>query len=206
MTGSVFNKVKKAGILSGIIVTLIVLVMVFSNFNSVSITEMTFKPVDIWSVGEGNPGAGASGFLWFGFTNLSDATGYDENSTSTLETWATANMVGKTPYGDADEFHFEYESEKTFAIIVQVRYNKTHCWETDHFNGARTDVQLTLTCTDWAVGSNINNVSGTRYETRNNTGEDYIWENFVWDNGGTGYQMADDSTFDCSEIYIEAKF
>ena len=99
-----------------------------------------------------------------------------------------------------------FESEKTFVIMVRTRYNKTHAWETDHFNGADCDTQITVTCTSWAVGSNINNVSGTPYETRNNTGEDYIWINFVWDNSGTGYQIADDATLTNSEIYIEARY
>jgi len=170
-------------------------------------TEM-WQKVYVWTPlgAEGNPGTGASGFLEFFMVNLSDATGYDENSSSTLETWSAANMAGKTPYGNADEFDFEFTSETTCVFMVRVRFNKTHAWETDKFNGNDTDVQLTLTCDNWATGSNINNVSGSRHETRNDTSEDYIWENFVWDNGGTGFQMADDSTVTVTEIYIEARY
>jgi hypothetical protein len=178
-----------------------------------TIREETWKPVYIWTPlgAEGDPGAGASGFLEIFYMNISSqtGTGYGLNTSSTHETWCDANMPSASPnaWANADNYEISsFESEKTFIIMVRVRYNKTHAWETDHFNGADCDTQITVTCDDWAVGSNINNVSGTAYETRNNTGEDYIWINFVWDNSGTGYQIADDATLTNSEIYIEAKF
>ena len=201
---------KKAGILSGVMVVFVALIVINANLNVEPTKEEVWQKVYRWTPlgAEGNPGAGASGFLEIFFINISTATsgGYGLNTSSTFETWATANMPGKTPYGNADEFEWDTESEKTFVILVRVRYNQTHAWETDHWNGADTDVQLTMTCTDWAVGSNINNVSGTRIESANNSAYTFLYENFYWDNSGTGYQIADDSTWAVTEIYIEARF
>lgn len=204
-------KINKYGILFGVGVTFIALLVISANISDIRPKKetMTFKPIHIIVLGEGSSlSAGQSGFLEFFLINLSsaDSTGYGRNSSSDFETWASANMVGKTPYADLDNFNIEFQSEKTFAILIRVRYNKTHAWDTNKFIGSDTDCQLTFTAPSWTVGSNINNVSGTRYESRNDTSELYIWENFVWDNSGTGYQLPDDGSFNCEEIYIEAKF
>jgi len=203
--------IKKASFSLMFILGVIVAILVFANIEyAPEITKEyeTFKPVHVYKPGEGNPGTGASGFLEIYFINLSsaDSSGYGQNTTATFETWATANMPGKTPYGTADEFEWETESDKTFVILVRVRYNDTHAKDGANWFGTDTDVQLTMTCTAWTVGANIANASGTRYESSNTSGFTYLYENFVWDNSGTGYQIADDSTWAVTEIYIEAQF
>jgi hypothetical protein len=204
--------IKKAGLLTGITICAITILVITANIPQIE-KEERFQKVYIWTptAAEADPGAGASGFLEIFFMNISsqDSNGYGLNTSSTHETWSDANLPSATPnaWASADNFDITYfDSETTFVFMVRVRYNKTHAWETDHFNGADCDTQITVTCTDWAVGGDINNVSGTAYETRNNTGEEFIWINFVWDNAGTGYQIADDSTMTISEIYIEAKY
>ena len=199
---------KKIGIITGMLVFVVAILVITANLNDeIIVKEETFKPVHVFRLGEGAElSAGESGFMEFYLINISDAQGYIQNTSATLEAWAEANMPGLTPYGDADEFHIETESEKTFVILVRYCFNATHAKDGDDWNGADTDVQLTLTCTNWLVGDNIDNVSGTRYESANNSEYTLLYENFVWDNSGTGYQIADDATWTCVEIYGEAKF
>ena len=175
--------------------------------------EQSWQKVQIWRpLGAENSTLVGSGFLEIFWINIStqDAGGYWSNTSSTHETWSDANMPGASPnaWASADNFDIQsFQSEKTFVIMVRARFNKTHAWETDHFNQADCDVHITVTCTSWAVGSNINNVTAEHSnETRNSTGEDYIWINYIWDNGGTGYQIADDAVMTTSEVYIEARF
>ena len=208
------------GLLVMMLICVVSLMVVFATMDEVvkdsSVeTEEMWQMVYVWTpLGEGDPGTGASGFLEVFFINHTAEnlnTTYDENSSSTLEGWCTANMVGKTPYATADDFNVELASEVSFDIVVRVRFNKTHAWETDHFNGDDCDCQITTSCTGWADGNDEANesarVHAAAVESRNNTGEDFIWINFVWnaDDDG-GYQLADDATLTVSEIYIEAKF
>lgn len=210
--------IKKIGFGAGVTTCIIMLVLVLSNINQgffeppVAVEE--WQTVQVWTPlgAEGNPGAGASGFLEIFFMNLSSADqwGYGLNTSTTHETWSDANMPGASPnaWASADSFDItDFQSEQTFVIMVRARFNRTHAWETDHYNGADCDVQITVSCTSWAVGSNIANVSGTRNETRNDTSEDtYIWINYYWDNSATGYQIADDAVMTISEVYIEARY
>ena len=206
---------KKAGFVSSIIIIGVAFVVTFANIDEKSIAEPVeeevFQQVYRWTPlgAEGDPGADASGWLGIYFINIStgDSGGYGYNNTADLfETWAQANMPGLSTFGNADEFEFETESEKTFVILSRHIFNRTHAWEGSNFNEDDCDVQITMTCTDWVVGANINNVSGTAYVSRNETDDNYIYINFVWDNSGSGYQIADDATWAIPEIYQEARF
>ena len=205
------NRYVKAGAGLGIfgLVVFVASIIILSNMNIVvEETEEVFQCVYRWTPlgAENDPGAGASGFLEFFIMNVSDANGYAQNTSATIEGWCTANMVGMTPYGTADEFHLEVESEKTCVFGVKARFNDTHLKDGSNWDGSDADIQITLTCTSWAVGSDINNVSGTLYESANVSGYTFFYGMWIWDNGGSGYQFGDDCTWTLSEIYIEAKF
>jgi len=201
------RKSSKAGIFLGIFLVCFILIM------NVQIEEEPKWRV-IWKgslaeAAEADPGAGASGFLEVFFINhtATPTTAYDENSSATLESWCVANMPGKTPYANADSFYVELQSEQSFDFVVRARFNKTHCWDVDKFIGARTRVRITVTSSDWADGENIADAIGGRVESYNNTGADYIWENFYWNaDDNNGYQITDDGTITISEISIEAQF
>ena len=200
------NGIRNAGIVTLFLVTVVCGLVAMANLSDTVVIEKTTSWKG-WSyhIGEATPTG--SGFLEIYYINLSDSGYAYTNTSATLEGYCdTLWGDDKTGYADADEYDLELASETTFAILVRVRYNQTHCYETDHWNGARTDVQITVTCTSWAVGSDINNVSGTRYEAANVSGYTYLYEHFVWDNTGSGYQIADDATLTNSEIYIEAKY
>lgn len=211
------RNMKSIGFGAGITCCIILLILVVSNINQGIISDYEettiWQVVQIWTptAAEGNPGANASGFLEIFFMNISstDSTGYGLNTSTTHETWSDANMPGATSnaWANADNFDItSFESSKTFIIMIRVRYNQTHAHNGTIYLNSSCDTQLTVTCTSWVVGSNIANVSGDQYVTYNDSATNYIWINFVWDNGGTGYQIVDDSVMTTSEIYIEAKY
>jgi len=194
------ERLKKAGVVSGIIFCVFVAgLLIGTNFNDV----VEYREEEMWQMvqrftplAEGNPGAGASGFLEIFFIN---------HSASDLNTTFNENSSGKL------DFDLELASEVSFDIVVRVRFNKTHAWETNKFIDTDCDCQITTSCTGWADGNDEANESardrGAAVVSRNDTGDDYIWINFCWnaDDDG-GYQLADDAVLTVSEIYIEARF
>ena len=155
------------------------------------------------SAAENDPGAGASGFLQIFFINhtAAPATAYDENTSATLETWCTANMPGKTPYASADEFNVEIDHSTTFDILVRVRFNQTHAHNGTAF--VDSDTRVNITCSG---DLSIADATGTNVVSHNTSGGTFIWINVYWNNGGAGYSINKDETFDVDEISIEAKF
>ena len=207
-----FN-IGKAGVFTGLLVCVVSLLIVWANLPSEIIVEKDWQVVQVWSPlgAEGNPGAGASGFLEIYFMNLSTWTsgGYGVNTTATLEGWCNANMPTASPnaWASADNFEItSFESEKTFVIGTKWRWNDTHAKDGANWFGNDTNVKITVTCDNWVVGANINNVSGNMIESSNNSAYTYLYTITWWTNGGVGYQIADDATLTIAEIYGEAKF
>ena len=194
------NRFKKASIIFGFVVAFL---LVMSNIQLQLNNEGSWKIVwdgNLVSAAENDPGSGASGFLEFFIINHSatPATAYNENDSAVLEGWCTAANLG---YASADNFNIEVAHSVTFDIVVRVRFNKTNCWDGAKFIGSRTRVNIT--CSGDLV---ISDVTGTNVESYNNTGQNFIWINVYWDNGGAGYSINADDTFDVSEISIEAKY
>ena len=207
-----FN-IGKAGVFTGLLVCVVSLLIVWANLPAEIIVEKDWQVVQVWSPlgAEANPGAGASGFLEIYFMNVSTWTsgGYGVNVTGTLEGWCNANAPTASPnsWASADNFDIEtFPSETTFVIGVRARWNSTHAKDGANWFGNDTDVQITVTCTSWNVGANINNASGTMIESSNNSAYDFLYTNTWWTNGGTGYQISDDAVMTISEVYLEARF
>jgi hypothetical protein len=154
---------------------------------------------------ENDPGAGSSGFLEIFFTNhtASPNTAYNENTSATIEAWCVANMAGKTPYASADEFCTELEYGKLFDIVIRVRYNKTNAWDGAKFIHVNTRVNITLTGFGTA---GMTNVTGSCVVTRNDTGDDYIWENWYWQDVdgalGDGYTILKGAAWSSNKIVM----
>ena len=131
------ENMKKIGFGAGILTCIVSLMVIIGSTGYTPQSEQRWQTVQILSAlgAENNPGSGASGFLEIFFINHSTApeNAYLQNTSATLESWCVANMAGKTPYGSADEFHVELASEVSFDIVVRVRFNRTHAYETDHF-------------------------------------------------------------------------
>lgn len=189
-------------------VTVTLLLIVFSMPQPVLVEdEGTYRVIwkgNLASAAEGNPGSGASGFLEIFYVNHSGAPAgaYEENTSATIEGWCTAGYG----YASADNFLLQISSAVTFDIVVRVRFNKTHAWETDKFIDTDCRVNITHTGLD---GNAISDVTGTNVITHNDSSDEYIWINVYWDNSGSGYTIAAGGTWDsnqCTEISIEAKY
>jgi hypothetical protein len=202
---------KKNGIRLGLVTFLVIgILLAYTYLNPVveqkddSSWHIVFQG-SLAEAAEGNPGTGAGGFLEIILLNKSTApaTDYAKNVSATFETWATTNMPGKTPYWNADNGRMEYATGKTFVFLVRCRFNKTQCWDGSKFIGANTRVNITVS----GAVTIATATAGTRYESYNNTGKNYIWENFVWDNGGSGYSVTyGGSDITVVQIIIWAKY
>lgn len=202
---------KKAGRRNIAIIVLVVAGMVWAAgsgmFPSIVQNPETFEWQVVWkgnlaTAAEADPGSGATGFLEI-FTHNHEAdpgTAYAENSSATLEGDSLA-------YASADNFNEEMDSETAFDFVVRARFNRTHCYDADHFDGSRCRVKVTISSDDWADGESISDVEGTAVESANNSDYNYIYINFYWNaDDNNGYQLSDDGTITVTEISIEAKF
>lgn len=199
------RKKKKAGVRAGIVIGIVFALVMVSTLGNFVVENDNERWAVVWkgnlvTAAEGDPGAGASGFLEIFFINHSaaPADAYDENASATLESWCTTGYG----YANADAFNLEISNAVTLDIVVRVRYNKTHAWETDKFIGADCRVNITTSGGD----IDISDATGTNVESRNDTVEEFIYINVYWNNGGAGYQLAPDGTCTISEISIEAKY
>ena len=203
------NEKRQKRIKAGIIIGLVLIATVV--FSSVVIKEgtnpetgkATMKIDMSTAVAEYSPGGGAveSGWLEiYAYPHAAvPATTYAENTSATLEAASLA-------YADADDWSETLVSETSFDLVVRGRWNKTHAWNFDQFEDIRCRIKMTVTCDDWAVGSNIGDVEGTLVVSRNDTSDDFIYANVYWNNAASGYQIKDGATLTVSEISIEGEF
>lgn len=129
-------------------------------------------------------------------TDGSPAVTYAENNTATLEAGALA-------YFDTDGWTGSIDSNTPFDIIVRVRGNASDMKNATMFKDSRCRVTLNVTG-DWWVGSDISEY-GTCVVTQNSSSDDFIWMNFYWNNGGSGYSIDDDGTLNFDAPWIEMK-
>lgn len=155
---------------------------------------------------EGNPGAGASGFLEIFFTNHSSSgtTAYDTNTSSTFETWADAALAagGGNAWASGDAFNLQLKHSTTFDVVVRCRFNRTVAHNGTMFRDADCRVNLTAA----GGGINIAGTTGTNCVSQNVTTNDYIWINVYWNNTNAGYTLGKGQTCTITEISIQAKY
>lgn len=213
------GRIKQAGVTLGTTIAILVVIGIVLNANFGNIVQPTEK--EEWQMiyrwtplgAENDPGTGASGFLQiFCINNTADMnTSMYENDSNVLMSWCDANMVAHNSSATADAFSVEIESEKTFAIVIRCRFNKTNCGQGSDFWDTRTDCQLTMSCTSWNDGNDEANTSardvGAAVVSSNNSAHDFIYINFCWNaDDDAGYQLSDDATLTITEIYIEGKW
>ena len=196
---------KKAGIIIGLIL------LVTVTFSSAVIREQVNPETGIGNLvldmnsvsAEYSPGAGVIESGWLEIYiyphDADPGTTYAENTSATLE---TASLI----YADTDAFSESLVSETSLDIVVRGRWNKTHAYNFDQFEDTRCRIKITVTCDDWAVGANINDIEGTLVVSQNISTNDFIWCNVYWNNADAGYQIKDDATLTISEISIEGEF
>jgi hypothetical protein len=209
-----FTNVKKKASRLGLIVFvgLVTFILYTSVLSNVKVTEKEGIWQVIWEgslaeASEATPPAGETAFLEIFFVNHSatPATAYDDNTSSVYETWANANLGTGTgnAWANADDFNLQLKHSVAFDVVVRVRYNKTHAWNGTAFIDGDTRVNVTAS----GGGVTISGATaGTNVVTYNNTGQDFIWIDVYWTNGGAGYQLNKGGTCVISQISIQAKY
>jgi hypothetical protein len=175
------------------------------------IQEITMSELILSPLGEATPTGGG----WLAFF-LYD---YDENPTS-LRSNATSggydSWVNVTGYADSDNWNMDLKSENATYYVCRVRFNQTQCWNGTAFRGERCRVTLNVTgdasgalTATTVYGNDTAETWGGGMISRNNTGEDYIWINFFWDDNSDGYWISDDGQLNigpANGLIIEAKY
>lgn len=161
---------------------------------------MTVQSFSLDALGYADPGSGASGFLsifLLNYTGSDPTTALLHNETD----WSAAGNV--SAYADADAFSEDAAADAGFYFVVRVRMNKTHCYDNGDSQFVHTRVRVNLTTSgDETIGG----TSGTAIVSYNDSGADYIYINYYWDDGDNGYRITTDGSITVSEIKIEAKY
>jgi len=210
MEKEIVNKKSKAGVpvKAGLIIMMIVSGLVIANtVTKEMVIEIEEEPV--WQViqkfsplgAEADPGSGVeSGWLSFFVLDYAEtpaSTIGNSNATNgAYDAWG--NVSGYQNTDDAEAM--DLASEDPGYFVGRARFNKTHCWDGSKFMDNRCSIRLTV-----SGDETISDVEGTRAVSYNDTGEDWIWINFYWDDASDGYRITDDGTLTWN-VTISAKF
>lgn len=203
------NKIetKKAGlpVKAGIVIMVLVTGLVLANTMN---KEMIVKEEPVWHViqkfsplgAEADPGSGVeSGWLSFFVLDYAEtpATCLASNATNgAYDAWGNVSGYQNTDNAES----MDLASEDPGYFVGRARFNKTHCWDATMFMDDRCSIRLTV-----SGDETISDVEGTRVVSYNDSGEEWIWINFVWDDGADGYRITDDGTLTWN-VTISAKF
>ncbi len=139
------------------------------------------------SAGDADPGAGASGLLEVLIVNHTNHPSYSSNVTS-----ADSAVYG---WGNADGFSVEIPWGETFDIVVQARGNDSYT-SLDYAN-----MRVNITSSDLGISTDA---AMSEYEVASNS--NYIWGQYVIDNGGSGYTISRDETASISSIKLQCYY
>jgi len=123
------KNIKKAGMVSGIAIGLVVAVLFMANIGNVVVDspesverQLMFREVWLPFLGTNDPGSGASGVM-----------NVFVNATNTSASPYTDNLTGAYESGDVNNSHIgsDVPYSTAFDVIVQVRWNRTHAYDTD---------------------------------------------------------------------------
>lgn len=194
----------RAGLVSAIIIVGLVVAFTVPR-PMVVFDEDTLEWHVIWkgnaaTAAEADPGSGLeSGWLSFFCFDYAEtpATSLATNATAgNYDTWGNVSGYQNTDNAVA----MDLKSEDPFYFVARARFNKTHCWDDTKFIDTRCSIRLTV-----SGDETISDVEGTIAVSYNNTGEEWIWLNFWWDDGDDGYRITDDGSL-AWNITISAKF
>lgn len=179
-------------------------------FIGVSYYQSITKPVDMIKVpekgtllldlGEYAAAAGATSWLEiYAYPHTETAnTTFAENTSATLESASLA-------YADTDGWSDDLVANTEFDIVVRVRYNATHAWNSTlgDWDWNRTRCNITISGDETLTAELMYRVPTDDNQPQAN----FLYENF-WLNksDGTGFQIGPDGTITVSKIYIWAKY
>jgi len=188
-------KVFRYSLLTGITIAIIAGILFFASSPPPQIQQIHMRQWHMIAVAEGNLGAGATGFMYAMIyphqadpntaysTNLSNSSAYEYSDT------LNAEMIGETPYDTA------------FDIVIKVRVNKTHAWNSTGNKWMLEWIYMHITCTDLGIPADTNM---TEIEIANNS--EYIWVHYYMNNAGNGYTITHNEKFNISSIKFYAYY
>ena len=215
---------KKAGIISGIIATLLIgCCAYYLMYNTPIVDDNILNPLDenieeewhtiaIWEpmlipLGEADPGQGNSGFLaCFLLDYGQNPTTLGNNATD----WSASGNVHA--YADTDAWSEDCPSEDPFYIVVRARFTKAVCYDEgdSQFVGNRTKCKITFSGDEAGTiihyGNHTHGSTGGGICSENQTGGDALFVNFYFDDGSDGYRITDDGSLTVSLIELSAKY
>lgn len=197
--------INKVGVTVGALIVAGMFVLTFSIPKPVLVQdEGSLEWHIIWegnsaSAAEADPGAAASGWLAFFCLDYAEtpATCLATNATNgAYDGWGNVSGYQNTD----DAAAMDLKSEDPFYFVCRARFNKTHAWDATMFMDNRCRIKLTV-----SGDETISDVAGTRAVSYNDSGEDWIWINFYWDDAVDGYKITDDGTLTWN-VTISAKY
>ena len=146
-------------------------------------------------LGDGNPGAGNTGLMYFMAyphqadpgtayaSNLSNATAYEFSDVGDAE------MTGETPYNTA------------FDFVMKVRVNNTDGYNTSGSTWEDTWVRANLTV-DFDFAGDISDSAMTEVVI-GTEGTTYRWYHYYLNNAGSGYTITKGETYNCTHATLD---
>lgn len=191
-----YSKRKSATILSLFMIGIMVGVIFMANMNVTEIiTSVGQRGWRNVASAEGNPGTGASGVLEILIYPHSADPGTD---------YAT-NLSNATAYGHTDNLNTSAGSSipfaTTFDIVMKVRFNATHAYNTTGSKWMDAWVQANITCADLSIGA----FTPMTWLQTDNTST-YMWGNFYVNGGGAGYTITHSEHVNVTLLRISAYF
>jgi hypothetical protein len=184
------KSILKAGtLLTCFVIAAIAGMMIVSNIQEPIMKQLSVQRQPTLVTGDGDPGAGVSGFFYFMIyphqavpatayaSNLSNATAYEFSDVG------NASCTGETPSGT------------TFDIVVKVGVD-----DSDGENGTVWMDSWTwclITCADLSIGANTNM---TEIQLANTS--EYAWYQYYMNNGGAGYTIAEGQAFNVTSVKL----
>lgn len=207
------QKYKKAGIRWAVVAAIaIAALVIFATFPRPEVKIDDGEWYVVWkgnlaSAAENNPGAGVSGWLSTFQLDYAETPGtcmLNNATNGAYDGWG--NVSG---YVSADDAETDLDSENGAYFVIRARFNATVCGSGAILSGNRTRCYLTISGDEtisnvMLYGSDTNIAGGGGGYISKNT-SNYLWVNFVYDDGSNGYRITDDGGLDWN-ITLCAKY
>lgn len=147
---------------------------------------------------------------WLEIYFVDSSTAYATLATNTSATLEAASFWGSS-FNDTDDFSQEVpNAATTFYIVVRAQFNKTHAWDYTNGNWHNKSTNVRIAAAGGGVtiaaGASGTTTADIVIDSQNSTANRLLWQNYVWTNGGAGYQINSGGTCTISQIIIEANF
>lgn len=184
---------KRGGILTFLVIGIVIGLVILSNTNLMQ-TQIKKEWQTIATGADDDPGAGAPGILnIFVYPHSADpATDY---ATNLSEGSAYA-------YGHIDSAltgNVPYDTE--FDIVVKVRYNTTHAYNSTGSAWVMDWVRANITCADLSIGALT---AMSKVQTGSNA--TYLWVQYYMNNADAGYTISHGETVNVTYFGMAAYF